>query len=266
MLVGPRIVINLQRLVHLRSKGVGPSERRAGGGVIELFVVPCCYSPHRRGCSNGERLLYGEGESSFSLFLPASSVNSPLYFPGVAVPHLCDSPSPSHTLTVSLLLLPHFNLYSFCYPAVALTVPLFFRFRPLLVLLQTEQFVHTLKDELVKSALLALHAARPGYVSKSQRQSAVQGHHQGHIGTDGEQNQIPGQSPATPEPTATCNNVEGCQTPTGEEAELGKTKNQDSIPHHKEYDEEEWVNLTTLLGCSAPVFVSKDFSCSPFTI
>uniref|UniRef100_A0A672IBE2 phosphatidylinositol-3,4-bisphosphate 4-phosphatase n=1 Tax=Salarias fasciatus TaxID=181472 RepID=A0A672IBE2_SALFA len=36
---------------------------------------------------------------------------------------------------------------------------------------KTEQFVHTLKDELVKSALLALHAARPGYVSKNQKQA-----------------------------------------------------------------------------------------------
>uniref|UniRef100_A0A674NAK2 Inositol polyphosphate-4-phosphatase type II B n=1 Tax=Takifugu rubripes TaxID=31033 RepID=A0A674NAK2_TAKRU len=54
---------------------------------------------------------------------------------------------------------------------------------------KTEQFVHTLKDELVKSALLALHAARPGYVSKR---------------------------------------------------EGGPLKHQDSIPHHKEYDEEEW--------------------------
>uniref|UniRef100_A0A7N8YPR9 Inositol polyphosphate-4-phosphatase type II B n=1 Tax=Mastacembelus armatus TaxID=205130 RepID=A0A7N8YPR9_9TELE len=47
---------------------------------------------------------------------------------------------------------------------------------------KTEQFVHTLKDELVKSALLALHAAQPGYG-------------------------LPGHK---------------------------------SIPHHKEYDEEEW--------------------------
>uniref|UniRef100_A0A3P9JJM1 Inositol polyphosphate-4-phosphatase type II B n=1 Tax=Oryzias latipes TaxID=8090 RepID=A0A3P9JJM1_ORYLA len=77
---------------------------------------------------------------------------------------------------------------------------------------KTEQFVHTLKDELVKSALLALHAARPGYVSKSQKQTAVQGHHQGHI-----------------------------------------MKNHDSIPHHKEYDEEEWdrvwANVAKCLNC-----------------
>uniref|UniRef100_A0A3Q2FFM0 phosphatidylinositol-3,4-bisphosphate 4-phosphatase n=1 Tax=Cyprinodon variegatus TaxID=28743 RepID=A0A3Q2FFM0_CYPVA len=66
---------------------------------------------------------------------------------------------------------------------------------------KTEHFVHTLKDELVKSALLALHAARPGYVSRSQRQ----------------------------------------------------TPHQDSIPHHKEYDEEEWdrvwANVAKCLNC-----------------
>uniref|UniRef100_A0A4W5N981 Inositol polyphosphate-4-phosphatase type II B n=1 Tax=Hucho hucho TaxID=62062 RepID=A0A4W5N981_9TELE len=61
---------------------------------------------------------------------------------------------------------------------------------------KTEQFVHALKDELVKSALLALHAAQPGYVTKNQNQTLEDG-----------------------------------QAPL---------KNQDSIPCHKEYDEEEW--------------------------
>uniref|UniRef100_A0A671V6C8 phosphatidylinositol-3,4-bisphosphate 4-phosphatase n=1 Tax=Sparus aurata TaxID=8175 RepID=A0A671V6C8_SPAAU len=60
---------------------------------------------------------------------------------------------------------------------------------------KTEQLVHTLKDELVKSALLALHAARPGY--------GLPGHN--------------------------------------------------SIPHHKEYDEEEWdrvwANVAKCLNC-----------------
>uniref|UniRef100_A0A8C1IVI4 Inositol polyphosphate-4-phosphatase type II B n=1 Tax=Cyprinus carpio TaxID=7962 RepID=A0A8C1IVI4_CYPCA len=66
---------------------------------------------------------------------------------------------------------------------------------------KTEQFVHALKDELVKSALLALHAARPGYVSKCQ--SSAQS------------------SPARESPV-----------------------HSDSIPHHKEYDEEEWASAS----------------------
>uniref|UniRef100_A0AAZ3R3S5 phosphatidylinositol-3,4-bisphosphate 4-phosphatase n=1 Tax=Oncorhynchus tshawytscha TaxID=74940 RepID=A0AAZ3R3S5_ONCTS len=65
---------------------------------------------------------------------------------------------------------------------------------------KTEQFVHALKDELVKSALLALHAAQPGYVTKNQNQT-LPGHQD---------------SPVAP------------------------LKRQDSIPCHKEYDEEEW--------------------------
>uniref|UniRef100_A0A8C6TX18 Inositol polyphosphate-4-phosphatase type II B n=1 Tax=Neogobius melanostomus TaxID=47308 RepID=A0A8C6TX18_9GOBI len=69
---------------------------------------------------------------------------------------------------------------------------------------KTEQFVHTLKDELVKSALLALHAARPGFVSKNQKQP-------------------------------------------------GQVQQQDSIPQHKEYDEEEWdrvwASVAKCLNC-----------------
>lgn len=116
-------------------------------------------------------------------------------------------------------------------------------------MLQTEQFVHTLKDELVKSALLALHAARPGYVSKSQKQTPMQGgQQQGCNRQISGQNQspaqgLPGHSPTTSinESTAVCNNVEGLQTTT--RGEGGLLKHQDSIPHHKEYDEEEWVNM-----------------------
>ncbi|XP_073325442.1 type II inositol 3,4-bisphosphate 4-phosphatase isoform X4 [Pagrus major] len=122
---------------------------------------------------------------------------------------------------------------------------------------KTEQFVHTLKDELVKSALLALHAARPGYVSKNQKQTPVQGgQHQGHIHQGSDQNQspvqgLPGHSPATSvtESTAVCNNVDGSQTTTRD----GGPKHQDSIPHHKEYDEEEWdrvwANVAKCLNC-----------------
>lgn len=117
---------------------------------------------------------------------------------------------------------------------------------------KTEQFVHTLKDELVKSALLALHAARPGYVSKNQKQTPVPGgQHQGHIRQGSDQNQspvqgLPGHTPATSvtESTAVCNNVEGLQT---------TTRGEDSIPHHKEYDEEEWdrvwANVAKCLNC-----------------
>uniref|UniRef100_A0A669B4M6 Inositol polyphosphate-4-phosphatase type II B n=1 Tax=Oreochromis niloticus TaxID=8128 RepID=A0A669B4M6_ORENI len=78
---------------------------------------------------------------------------------------------------------------------------------------KTEQFVHTLKDELVKSALLALHAAQPGYVSKNQKSTPAQSQHQ--------------------EPLS--------------------LKHQDTIPHHKEYDEEEWdrlwANVAKCLNC-----------------
>ncbi|XP_056891043.1 type II inositol 3,4-bisphosphate 4-phosphatase isoform X3 [Takifugu flavidus] len=111
---------------------------------------------------------------------------------------------------------------------------------------KTEQFVHTLKDELVKSALLALHAARPGYVSKSQKQTPSQGGQRpGHNHQSSGQNQspaqgLPGHSPTTSinESATVCNNVEGSQTTA--RGEGGPLKHQDSIPHHKEYDEEEW--------------------------
>ncbi|XP_045903753.1 type II inositol 3,4-bisphosphate 4-phosphatase isoform X1 [Micropterus dolomieu] len=120
---------------------------------------------------------------------------------------------------------------------------------------KTEQFVHTLKDELVKSALLALHAARPGYVSKNHTQTPV---HQGYIHQSSEQSQspvqgLPGHSPAMSitESTAVCNNVEGSQTMT--RGEGGLVKHQESIPHHKEYDEEEWdrvwANVAKCLNC-----------------
>ncbi|XP_033985420.1 type II inositol 3,4-bisphosphate 4-phosphatase isoform X3 [Trematomus bernacchii] len=124
---------------------------------------------------------------------------------------------------------------------------------------KTEQFVHTLKDELVNSALLALHAARPGYVSKNQKQTPVQGgQHQGHIHQGSDQNQspvqgLPGHSPATSitDSPAGCNNVEASQTTT--RGEGGTLKHQDSIPHHKEYDEEEWdrvwANVAKCLNC-----------------
>ncbi|XP_067296938.1 type II inositol 3,4-bisphosphate 4-phosphatase isoform X2 [Pseudorasbora parva] len=91
---------------------------------------------------------------------------------------------------------------------------------------KTEQFVHALKDELVKSALLALHAARPGYVSKSQTCTPSS----------------PPKADSHPVPTeelhTVCNNVDGSQTPQKESK--ASPLRSDSIPHHKEYDEEEW--------------------------
>ncbi|XP_034447844.1 type II inositol 3,4-bisphosphate 4-phosphatase isoform X4 [Hippoglossus hippoglossus] len=126
---------------------------------------------------------------------------------------------------------------------------------------KTEQFVHTLKDELVKSALLALHAAQPGYVSKNQKPTPAQaGQHQGHVHQCSEQNPspvqgLPGHSPATSvtESTVMCNNVDGSQTTTKGEGGTLPLKHQDSIPHHKEYDEEEWdrvwANVAKCLNC-----------------
>uniref|UniRef100_A0A8C4TA97 Inositol polyphosphate-4-phosphatase type II B n=1 Tax=Erpetoichthys calabaricus TaxID=27687 RepID=A0A8C4TA97_ERPCA len=85
---------------------------------------------------------------------------------------------------------------------------------------KTEQFVHVLKDELVKNALLALYTARPGYVSK-------------------------GNSPV-------CNNVSANQTSPKERCQ-STLKRQDSIPQHSEYDDEEWdrvwVNVAQSLNC-----------------
>ncbi|XP_067260995.1 type II inositol 3,4-bisphosphate 4-phosphatase isoform X4 [Chanodichthys erythropterus] len=91
---------------------------------------------------------------------------------------------------------------------------------------KTDQFVRALKDELVKSALLALHAARPGYVSKSQTSTPS---------SPPKADSPPG---VTEEPHTVCNNVDGTQTPPKESK--ASPLRSDSIPHHKEYDEEEW--------------------------
>ncbi|KAL1281777.1 hypothetical protein QQF64_000580, partial [Cirrhinus molitorella] len=92
---------------------------------------------------------------------------------------------------------------------------------------KTEQFVHALKDELVKSALLALHAARPGYVSKSQSSAP-----------SSPATAKPHPSDSTEELHSICNNVDGSKTPP-RESRVSPVR-ADSIPHHKEYDEEEW--------------------------
>ncbi|CAL8331448.1 unnamed protein product [Lota lota] len=87
---------------------------------------------------------------------------------------------------------------------------------------KTEQFVHALNDEMVKSALLALHAARPGFVTES--------------------------------PVVCNNNVTELRGVEDGEGGGGLNR-QDSIPHHKEYDEEEWAsdrvwaNVAKSLNC-----------------
>lgn len=190
-----------------------------------MFVV--CVA-HWLRCRNGDRGGF--------LFFPSSFVNTPIKHVFSSRRHTLNTKkkkiSPHlHHGTVSLCPL---NLSPFSWP---LSPP------------QTEQFVHTLKDELVKSALLALHAARPGYVSKSQKQTPSQGGQRpGHNHQSGGQNQspaqgLPGHSPTTSinESATVCNNVEGSQTTA--RGEGGPLKPQDSIPHHKEYDEEEWVSV-----------------------
>ncbi|XP_074011164.1 inositol polyphosphate 4-phosphatase type II isoform X5 [Numenius arquata] len=82
---------------------------------------------------------------------------------------------------------------------------------------KTELFVHAFKDQLVRSALLALYTARPGCVLKKPavpRNSAEEGddlQHQDHP---------------------------------------SQIKRQDSIPHHSEYDEEEWDRVWANVGKS----------------
>ncbi|XP_055014587.1 inositol polyphosphate 4-phosphatase type II [Boleophthalmus pectinirostris] len=105
---------------------------------------------------------------------------------------------------------------------------------------KTEQFVHTLKDELVKSALLALHAARPAQV-----------HHGSDHNQSSPQTLRTGHSPAAESPKV-CNNVDTSQTSTTGEAGT-VTPKPDAIPHHKEYDEEEWdrvwASVAKCLNC-----------------
>ncbi|XP_043530082.1 inositol polyphosphate 4-phosphatase type II isoform X2 [Chiloscyllium plagiosum] len=82
----------------------------------------------------------------------------------------------------------------------------------------TEQFVHAFEDQLLRSALLALHKARPSYINKRQ-----------------------------PNPT---------HNPDGSEQQCENNErrsSKDSIPHHAEYDEEDWdrvwVNVGKSLNC-----------------
>ncbi|XP_054418844.1 inositol polyphosphate 4-phosphatase type II isoform X2 [Pteronotus mesoamericanus] len=79
---------------------------------------------------------------------------------------------------------------------------------------KTELFVHAFKDQLVRSALLALYTARPGGVLKK---------------------------PPSPKDSA----EESC--PQGSSSPM---RRQDSIPHHSDYDEEEWDRVWANMGKS----------------
>ncbi|KAM8939476.1 inositol polyphosphate 4-phosphatase type II [Pelodytes ibericus] len=80
----------------------------------------------------------------------------------------------------------------------------------------TELFVHSFKDQLVSNALLALYTARPGCTNKKL--------------TD-PQNDL---------------EVKG----TDDEDHAHQITRQDSIPHHSEYDEEEWDRVWANVGKS----------------
>ncbi|KAM6073194.1 inositol polyphosphate 4-phosphatase type II isoform 7-T9 [Theristicus caerulescens] len=82
---------------------------------------------------------------------------------------------------------------------------------------KTELFVHAFKDQLVRSALLALYTARPGCVLKK---------------------------PAVPRNSA----EEGSDLQHQDHP--SQIKRQDSIPHHSEYDEEEWDRVWANVGKS----------------
>uniref|UniRef100_A0A8C5UWL9 phosphatidylinositol-3,4-bisphosphate 4-phosphatase n=1 Tax=Microcebus murinus TaxID=30608 RepID=A0A8C5UWL9_MICMU len=79
---------------------------------------------------------------------------------------------------------------------------------------KTELFVHAFKDQLVRSALLALYTARPGGILKK----------------------LPSPKSSTEE-----------SSPRDQPSPM---KRQDSIPHHSDYDEEEWDRVWANVGKS----------------
>ncbi|XP_064817710.1 type II inositol 3,4-bisphosphate 4-phosphatase-like, partial [Oncorhynchus masou masou] len=90
---------------------------------------------------------------------------------------------------------------------------------------RTEHFVHALKDELVKNALLALHTARPAYHLSNGHAHVTHGNGTG--------------------PRLSSANQDGLRP---------SIRRQESIPQHTEYDEEEewdrvWANVAMSLNC-----------------
>ncbi|XP_072477227.1 inositol polyphosphate 4-phosphatase type II isoform X2 [Notamacropus eugenii] len=87
---------------------------------------------------------------------------------------------------------------------------------------KTELFVHAFKDQLVRSALLALYTARPGCVLKK-----------------------------SPDPKNTA------EEDTKHAGFSSSIQRQDYIPHHSDYDEEEWDRVWANMGKSLNCIIAK---------
>ncbi|XP_032743771.1 inositol polyphosphate 4-phosphatase type II isoform X3 [Rattus rattus] len=87
---------------------------------------------------------------------------------------------------------------------------------------KTELFVHAFKDQLVRSALLALYTARPGGILKK---------------------------PPSPKVST--------EEKSSQRDSPQQLRRQDSIPHHSDYDEEEWDRVWASVGKSLNCIIAK---------